>query len=106
MYILQGLIALVYEISVRPYEDAKTEKLETINESVIYFCGIHALLLYQNEHDPDFCMMVGWSMIAFIGSNLLFNVGIVIYDLIVFAIAGAKVKYTDLKQKWQENSKQ
>ena len=78
-----GMVNLCYLVVQRPFDDAKVNNLEIMNESTNFILLYHVILFSGVVPDSQTRYMLGWSFIAFTGANILVH-----FSLLVIETAG------------------
>lgn len=77
--IFTSLLLLIYDLSVKPYEEPLMNKLEFFNEVSIIVAAYHLPLFTEFVDDKITHYYAGWSLIMLVVTNLLTNL-IVIFS--------------------------
>jgi len=86
-----------YLVGVKPQKDAVIARNEIINEMIVYSAAFHAILLLIVPEERQ--SLVGWSLIAFIMTNILASMFVLFRDCCRYTYASSKAKYSEFKQK-------
>ena len=78
--LLITLVHLLYLALARPFEDESVQRLEIVNDSLVYFSVVFSLMLLVFKNDSEVQDKIGWVFLIMIFLNILFNMVVAFKD--------------------------
>jgi hypothetical protein len=94
-----NLLFIIYLGLVNPYFFSKSNKVEMVNEVIHMFISYHYLLFTDFVPDEEMRFNLGWSSIFFCCLLIVFNIGLLIQDMVKAIFSKCKRQCEKMKKK-------